>query len=97
MVVGMGVIEEVGASARTLLARFTQGLKAGQRVVGAPWPTVEGEGLSQHSSLSLNVDPYAESQRVLGTPWLSELFQHVLPTKAPTGAGSGPIKVLTEQ
>jgi hypothetical protein len=42
----MGVIEEVGASARTLLARFTSGIKAGQRVVGAPWPSAEGEGVT---------------------------------------------------
>ena len=41
----MGVIEEVGETARTLLARFTSGIKAGQRVVGAPWPTAEGEGV----------------------------------------------------
>ena len=40
----MGVIEEVGASARTLLARFTSGIKAGQRVVAAPWPAAEGQG-----------------------------------------------------
>ena len=41
----MGVIEEVGASARTLLARFTSGIKAGQRVVAAPWPAAEGQGM----------------------------------------------------
>ena len=41
---GMGVIEEVGASVRAVLARFTQGMKQGQRVVGAPWPSAEGEG-----------------------------------------------------
>ena len=40
------MIEEVGASARTLLARFTSGIKAGQRVVGAPWPSAEGEGVA---------------------------------------------------
>ena len=40
------MIEEVGASARTLLARFTSGIKAGQRVVGAPWPSAKGEGVA---------------------------------------------------
>ncbi|CAK0743519.1 hypothetical protein CVIRNUC_001476 [Coccomyxa viridis] len=44
---GMGVIEEVGASVRAVLARFTQGMKQGQRVVGAPWPSAEGEGTWQ--------------------------------------------------
>ncbi|CAL5219342.1 g1156 [Coccomyxa viridis] len=44
---GMGVIEEVGASAKTLLARFTSGIKAGQRVVAAPWPAAEGQGTWQ--------------------------------------------------
>ena len=44
---GMGVIEEVGASVRAVLARFTQGMKQGQRVVGAPWPSAEGEGAQQ--------------------------------------------------
>ena len=38
------MIEEVGASVRAVLARFTQGMKQGQRVVGAPWPSAEGEG-----------------------------------------------------
>ncbi len=41
---GVGVIEEVGASARTLLAHFTSGIKAGQRVVGVLWPAAEGQG-----------------------------------------------------
>ena len=44
MTAGMGVIEEVGALVRAVLARFTQGMKQGQRVVGAPWPSAEGEG-----------------------------------------------------
>ena len=41
------MIEEVGASVRAVLARFTQGMKQGQRVVGAPWPSAEGEGAQQ--------------------------------------------------
>ena len=44
MAAGMGVIEEVGDSVCAMLARFTQGMKQGQRVVGAPWPSAEGEG-----------------------------------------------------
>ena len=44
MAAGMGVIEEVGDSVRAMLARFAQGMKQGQRVVGAPWPSAEGEG-----------------------------------------------------
>lgn len=48
----MGVIEEVGASAKTLLARFTSGIKAGQRVVAAPWPAAEGQGTSTGASMS---------------------------------------------
>ena len=53
------MIEEVGASVRAVLARFTQGMKQGQRVVGAPWPSAEGEGAQRpglaHAAAALHM------------------------------------------
>ena len=53
------MIEEVGASAKTLLARFTSGIKAGQCVVAAPWPAAEGQGTSSGASVFLQLHPEA--------------------------------------
>ena len=68
MAAGMGVIEEVGESVRTMLARFTQGMKQGQRVVGAPWPSAEGEG-AQRLGLRLAAAALHLKLASLMAPW----------------------------